>query len=122
VVSKRIPEQVTDESTREGVVADNPEEDLAPVQGVDAPGEPEDGTGEPEDGTGEEQAQPMIHYRGSSSIREVTAEQWQQVGIEGQGTVVWNSDNNHALPLSDLTEDAQRYLGNEPGFEIVNPE
>lgn len=67
----------------------------------------------------EKEERKVVKYRGSSSIREITAEQWEQAGIKKQDTVIWNADNNWTVALDKLSEDALKVVGNEPGFEIV---
>lgn len=62
----------------------------------------------------------VVKYVGTADVREIDAAAWKQVEVEDQGKVVWDKKNKWAVPVSDLSEAAVRYLDeNDSGFVIV---
>jgi hypothetical protein len=58
-----------------------------------------------------------VRYIGLAHIRQITAKDWQSVGINGD-PVVWSAYNGFAVPLDSLTED-QIQKAIEPDSDFV---
>lgn len=69
----------------------------------------------------EEEFRPYVEWVGGVGYREVTKEQWQEAGVEDQGTVVWTRESPRVL-LSELSENARQRLAGEPNFKFVTEE
>lgn len=62
----------------------------------------------------------VLIYTGGATERIITEDQWKAAGVENQGTVVFNKDNNHRIPLNELTEPARQLLvdGHKGEFSV----
>jgi hypothetical protein len=60
-----------------------------------------------------------VRYIGLAHIRQITAQDWRSVGINGDA-VAWSAYNGFAVPLDALTEDQlQKAIYNDPEFVIT---
>lgn len=62
--------------------------------------------------------EPYVEWHGILDYREISQQQWEKAGVEGQDTVWWTRDNPR-LPLSRLTAFAHERLAAEPDFSFV---
>jgi hypothetical protein len=60
----------------------------------------------------------MVVYRGEFGRREITKEQWEQAGISGMPTVVWERASGFKVPVSVFTEQALQVLRQDQGFRV----
>lgn len=69
---------------------------------------------------------PHVHWAGmaagSASRREIREEDFKREGVEDQATVVWSRDNDFRVPLSELTEEAQKIVARQDNMHFVNTE
>jgi len=66
----------------------------------------------------EEAGEPMVVYQGEFGKREITAEQWQQAGVQGMPTVVWERSSGFKVPASAFTPQALQVLRQDQGFRV----
>lgn len=60
-----------------------------------------------------------VRYIGLAHIRQITAQDWRSVGINGD-TVVWSARNGFSVPLDSLTEDqVTKAIDPDPEFVIT---
>lgn len=58
---------------------------------------------------------------GEATATEITAEQWRQVGVAAERTLVWNVVNSWRIPTSQLSDAQISYLlTNSKRFELVD--
>jgi hypothetical protein len=63
-----------------------------------------------------------IRYKGSTSERFVTPEQWASAGVPDQERISWNRGNNFIVPKSRFSDVAVDVILADPAFEIVEPD
>jgi hypothetical protein len=64
-----------------------------------------------------------VAYVGLAHVREISAADWKNIGVEGQAKVVWDRRNplKNRVPLSELTPDAVVYLDQmDDGFVLLD--
>lgn len=60
-----------------------------------------------------------VKYVGLSHIRQITAQDWRQVGITAD-TVQWSARNGFAVPIDFFTDDqVKKVIEPDPGFVIT---
>jgi hypothetical protein len=89
---------------------------VSPV--VDDETEPELAHTEDDTALAEESEEAMVVYRGEFGRREITKEQWEQAGISGMPTVVWERASGFKVPVSVFTEQALQVLRQDQGFRV----
>lgn len=62
--------------------------------------------------------EPMVVYQGEFGKREITAQQWQEAGVPGMPTVVWERRSNFKVPVSAFTPQALQVLRQDQGFRV----
>lgn len=60
---------------------------------------------------------PFVWYVGTSSYREITTQDWDEVGIIGP-TYQWGADNGYAVDQSWFTPEQLGYLTVDPEFQV----
>lgn len=64
-----------------------------------------------------------VMYVGDAHVREISAADWKQVGVEDQGKVVWDNRvrGKNIVPLSELSQGAIEYCEQfDDGFVLVD--
>jgi hypothetical protein len=73
----------------------------------------------------EPQKRVVVRYVGSSHVREITAANWRQIGVE-QDTLTWHRDPpGNDIPREQVTMDEEayrRYILGDPDFREVQLE
>jgi hypothetical protein len=62
--------------------------------------------------------EPMVVFQGEAGRREITAEQWQEAGVPGMPTVVWERRTGFKVPVSAFTPQALQVLRQDQGFRV----
>lgn len=52
----------------------------------------------------------MVRYMGTAHIRQITAMEWQKVGVNDMETVVWHKANNWTVPASKFSDEAWPFI------------
>lgn len=60
----------------------------------------------------------VVKYTGDAGIREITAAQWKNAGVEDQKTTIWDDSNEYTLPISDFSAEALRVLERDKQIKV----
>jgi len=61
----------------------------------------------------------FVHYTGKvATVREITKAQWKGAGVNDQKDTRWTPENDHKVPLEDLSEGALEILGRDKLFKV----
>lgn len=63
-----------------------------------------------------------VVYIGMSTIREIDEASWDAVNVKKQGFIRWEPRNGWAVPVDQFTDDALKYVDEDPEFVIRDVE
>lgn len=60
-----------------------------------------------------------VQYIGTAHVREIRRDQWEEVGVPDQETLIWSNANAWTIPASKISENAWPYIVADEGLVVT---
>lgn len=64
----------------------------------------------------------QVRYVGTSTIRRITAADWQKAGVKDMETVEWNRANGWSVPRDKISQDALPFIESDQSMVLFDPD